>query len=146
MVIFFTKLGQELKENWAKYFLELLIIVVFGGLIFWKISSSLDSSNVDVRCEIEYIGELSSQSNYSLNVYFYNPTNLPAKSFYLYIWRFDPSSWGTDYSVSEHCRKIEELEVDFKSRFKIFCDYIPPKTEFDFGIRTNLNKKIFERK
>jgi hypothetical protein len=138
-----SKLWKEWKEEWPKYVLEILIIVIIGGLIFWGITESLKpQTDISVDCKISK-GTI---TNYTLDISFYNKADFAGKKFYMYIWGVTSSSWGSNYAVSEHCRRIEELEVDYRNRFKLFCDFIPPQSKFGFSIYTDLNEDIINTK
>ncbi len=140
------RIPEELKKNWPNFFWQFIIFVIIGFSVTILISSSLKpQTDIDVKCKINE-SNTTNYANYSLDILFKNNADFAGKNLYIYIWGITSKSWGSDHKVSEHCKIIKEEEIDYKSRLKIFCDFIPPNTEFRFGIDTNLNEEIIRTK
>lgn len=134
---------ERVEKNRASYILQLIVLIVLGSLIVLWIPSKLKpQTDISVDCEISKQDNVS--SSYSLKISFNNKADFAGKNFHIYIWRVTSNSWGSDYSVSEHCERVQESDTDRTSRFKIYCDFIPPKSEFGFHIDTDLNEEIIK--
>jgi len=131
------------KKNWPDYIIQLIVLVIFGYLITLGISNTIKpQTDISVSCKILK----GVNANYSLEIYFDNKADFAGEDFYIYLWLITSNGWGTDYVVSEHCKRIEELDVDRTHRFKVYCNFIPPKTKFDFLIDTDLNNLTIENR
>lgn len=136
-----------MKEEWPRLLFDFLVLVLIGGLITlalgWWIPNELKPrTNILVECNIKE----GTNANHVLNVVFYNKADFAGKNLYVYLRGITSSSWGSDYSVSELCKRIQDDPVDFIDRVKIVCSFIPPKSEFLVSIDTKLNKEIISKK
>lgn len=137
--VILKKIIKQLSEKWPDYLLQLIIIVGFGTIIVLGVTQTLKpETDISVRCEISK----GINADYSLDLFFENKANFAGKQFYIYVWGINSSGWRKNYSVSEHCERKRELEIDYKNRLRIYCDFIPPRTNFNFSIDTNLNEEI----
>lgn len=135
-----TEIKQTWKKQRASLILQLIVLVILGFAITWYLADVFKpQTDIDIRCEIANLYH--PEINYSLKIYLNNKADYGGEDFYFYIWNIKTNSWSTDYFVSEHCERITELGVDVR-RFKAICDFIPPKTEIEFTLDSNLNEDV----
>jgi hypothetical protein len=138
-----SRLKKEWKENWPKLIIELIFLTVVGGLILFALTYFITEqlkpeTDISVGCEIKK----GINANYTVDIYFDNKASFAGDDFYIYIWGITSSIWNSNFSVSEQCRRIQELDIDSDKRFKIFCEFIPPKSKTVFNIDSELNEEI----
>jgi len=138
-----NQIRKEAKDNWPRLLLEFIIFIIVGTLMSWYLTNELKpETDIDVSCNIEP----GTNTNHSLEISLYNKADFAGKQFYLYIWHVNSSSWGSDYSVAEHCNRIQEEYVDKVARFKIYCNMIPPQSNFSISIDTDLGESTIMTK
>lgn len=143
------KQGEGLWVHWtsnrSRIITDILIVGVVGVLISatlgFVITSALKPrTDIVVSCLVRE----GVNANYSLTVEFKNNAEYAGRQFYSYLWGVKSWSWGSDYSVSEHCEAVRKLEVDVRDRFKIYCDMIPPLSKWGYTIDTDLEEEIIQ--
>lgn len=136
----YSKIIKQWKNNWPDYIIQFLIL----GLILWGFITILEDSlkpktDIQIDYSIEKLQNVS--ADYKLNIIFNNKADFAGEDFYIYVWGITSNSWGSSHSTSEHCVRKKDIEIDWKSRFKIYCDFIPPKSNFGFGIDFEFNER-----
>jgi len=149
-LILFIKMSRKKKKNrvvkqWKDHWADYLIQFMFLGLFLWIFTTILSDSlkpQTDIEVYSPNISKLYNVSeDYRIELVFNNKADFAGEEFYLYVWGLTSGGWGSDYPASEHCKRIEELEVDYQHRFKIYCDFIPPKSKFGFHIDFELDNR-----
>jgi hypothetical protein len=129
---------KQLKKNWPDYTIQFILLILVGGLITQCVAESLTpKTDISVSCDIKETGK-------SLQVSFYNNADFAGKQLYIYLWDVILEGRSNDYSVSEECSIANAPGIDCIGRTKIFCDVIPPKSEFSFTIYAKLSEEILK--
>lgn len=136
-----SKIVKQWKDHWPDYLIQFILFVIFAFLLNFILSNSL-KPQTDIEVYSPNIEKLHNVSaDYKIELVFNNKADFPGEDFYIYVWGITSTSWGSDYPTSEHCKRIEELDVDYQHRFKIYCDFIPPESKFGFHIDFELDDR-----